>query len=229
MCDNIDKYINNEMIIIKKHSNQIRDKLNQMIKKSVGIKRLEGLEFMLKTKKSAKRKIKGICNISPGRVVPPGNIRLWDLLRFTIIYNNKSKIFPFMKKLHKLSNYNVIYERWSSCGNNPYGDIYYNITFKDIIFELQFHTEESFKKKEEVFHPLYETWREDMSNCQPYCEMKKNKSSNGEFKLKSIINPKKNLECTDWTKTDGPAKKCHSECSKKKKSKKLKKKKKSKN
>ena len=51
MCDNIDKYINNEMIIIKKHSNQIRDKLNQMIKKSVGIKRLEGLEFMLKTKK----------------------------------------------------------------------------------------------------------------------------------------------------------------------------------
>ena len=31
MCDNIDKYINNEMIIIKKHSNQIRDKLNQYI------------------------------------------------------------------------------------------------------------------------------------------------------------------------------------------------------
>ena len=121
MCDNIDKYLNKEMKLIKKYSNKIRGQLNKIIKKSDGIKKLKGLQYMLKMKKSAKRKLESMCEGNSD------NIKIWDLLRFTIIYTDKSKIYPFMRKIHKLPKYNVSYERLTSCGNNPYGDIYYNI------------------------------------------------------------------------------------------------------
>ena len=134
-----------------------------------------GKEYMVKTEKSLKEKIESLCihrdNLEKAFERP----LLWDVLRYTFIlpYDNfKEKLFEINSKIRG-DDISVEWESNSYCDGNIYKGINNNYSYNGYLFEIQFHTQESFALKQEI-HGEYEEFRlsiDPVKRCKLYTSM----------------------------------------------------------
>jgi len=116
----------------------------------------EGLQYRIKSKDSFLRKIRSNYN-------PSGNeYEVKDILRYTYVANPTELTEKSLKAIavHKDLGYNTIEIKnyWLN-KNNPYNGINTTIvTIQGQKFELQYHTPESYRIKDNI-HKMYEEWR----------------------------------------------------------------------
>ena len=183
-------YVARNLLIANRLSEEVFNKLNDVLVANdlwPSLISFEGLEHKVKSLESALLKMNNTC-YPEGVKTPTKNFELYDLLRFTIIYRPDkdclNHIYNYVKTLHDSSDFVVTYERNTRCIDKQnrvggYGDIYYTINYtgntiggeNGFPFELQFHTELSLESKEIFYHPLYELWRKNPDNCDPFLKM----------------------------------------------------------
>lgn len=124
--------------------------------------RLEGLDYRFKSEGSIARKIATKLNGSTSvDAIGYYASNINDSLRYTLILDEKNYMNQMYDSLHKLigEGYQVNYIN-NSWGNPIYQGMNTSLVSPDgIIFELQFHTDASFKTKEFLNHQLYEIHR----------------------------------------------------------------------
>ncbi|MEE0060243.1 MAG: hypothetical protein UE295_05385, partial [Acutalibacteraceae bacterium] len=156
----------------KKNEQKITSDIKE-ITKSLGGKNA-GLDFRLKTSKSAIRKVKEVIseNIGLDKLKDPENMALgemWDLVRYTAVFTPKelvSKGGEFLNSL-KTKGYKIfsIKNTWLD-DKNRYKGINVKIVSPDgQKMELQFHTEKNLAVKEKM-HKVYEEYREETSQAK---------------------------------------------------------------
>lgn len=125
---------------------------------------LTGLEHRLKTPESIARKL--LLNAHDMEIELEEAVdALYDALRYTFIIDDDQYISGTDAILKALSeqNYEVKYFR-NTWGNDGYKGINTNLTTPDgYLFEIQFHTRDSFETKEYKTHALYEIARSETS------------------------------------------------------------------
>lgn len=131
--------------------------LQDLAKSNMG--EMEGLQFRLKARDSLERKIKG-------RVTRGGDPRTWvdDALRYTMVFHPSVYSAQVRDVLYGLeeAGYKIVGEADNTWRR---GDTYSALHFtvrspQGAPIELQFHTGESFKLKQETLHALYEEFRD---------------------------------------------------------------------
>lgn len=112
--------------------------------------KLEGLEYKIKSVDSIKEKlIKNTMNIK-------------DSLRFSSITNKEHIVQHYFNSIDELKKkgYNIVAVKNSWLQkSNSYKGININLAKDDFIFEIQFHTPESFDMKHNILHDSYEKYR----------------------------------------------------------------------
>jgi hypothetical protein len=129
---------------------RVTEDISQLAKKTGGTQ--EGLDFRLKSEESLTRKLDGM----------PRNAEVNDALRYTVTYE-PSKLgegaASVMKGLEN-QGYEKVLVKNTFVEGQPYKGI--NTTFRSPdgqLFELQFHTPQSFDVKQNLTHALYEQAR----------------------------------------------------------------------
>ena len=146
-----------------KHINKIEPEITKFLKDVSNSENSElfGLDYRIKTKESLIRKI---ISDSKEKAIPIKETtnQINDILRYTMINDDESFTYKYFKIVEKMKEkgYNVIRVK------NTFVD---GVTYKGVntlvqsksgdIFELQFHTPESIKVKENELHKLYEKQR----------------------------------------------------------------------
>lgn len=113
--------------------------------------KLEGLEYKLKSEESLTRKI-----------LKEGDTEINDALRYTQVYSEENIAKGASDTLAELEakGYTIGPVKNTFKEGTPYKGINTTVTSPDgQVFELQFHTPESFAMKQNVNHPLYEEAR----------------------------------------------------------------------
>jgi len=148
-----------EINIAKKYESQITNNLKQLCKKHKG--KLQGLNYKIKkhSKVINKLKLKG------------DNVELRDILRYSIVFETEKYtqgVYNIFTSMINNNKYNTkhkwVKQKW--CMGDMYQGIntswIYNNAF---VFELQFHTEESFTNKTTgEAHSLYD--RYNLNKCE---------------------------------------------------------------
>ena len=146
-----------------KHINKIEPNITNFLKDVSNSENSElfGLDYRIKTKESLIRKIISDSK-EKGITAKETTNQINDILRYTMINGNESFTYKYFRIVEKMKEkgYNVIRVK------NTFVD---GVTYKGIntlvqsksgdIFELQFHTPESIKVKENELHKLYEKQR----------------------------------------------------------------------
>lgn len=146
-----------------KHINKIEPEITKFLKDVSNSENSElfGLDYRIKTKESLIRKI---ISDSKEKAIPIKETtnQINDILRYTMINDYESFTYKYFKVIEKMKEkgYNIIRVK------NTFVD---GVTYKGIntlvqtksgdIFELQFHTPESIKVKEDDLHKIYEKQR----------------------------------------------------------------------
>lgn len=146
-----------------KHINKIEPEITKFLKDVSDSENSElfGLDYRIKTKESLIRKI---ISDSKEKAIPIKETtnQINDILRYTMINDDESFTYKYFKIIEKMKEkgYNTIRVK------NTFVD---GVTYKGIntlvqtksgdIFELQFHTPESIKVKEDDLHKIYEKQR----------------------------------------------------------------------
>lgn len=146
-----------------KHINKIEPDITKFLKDVSNSENSElfGLDYRIKTKESLIRKI---ISDSKEKAIPVKETtnQINDILRYTMINDDESFTYKYFKIIEKMKEkgYNIIRVK------NTFVD---GVTYKGIntlvqtksgdIFELQFHTPESIKVKEDDLHKIYEKQR----------------------------------------------------------------------
>lgn len=143
-----------------KHINKIEPNITKFLKDVSNSENSElfGLDYRIKTKESLIRKIISDSKEKAISVKETTN-QINDILRYTMINDDESFTYKYFKIIEKMKEkgYNIVRVK------NTFVD---GVTYKGIntlvktksgdIFELQFHTPESIKVKEDDLHKLYE-------------------------------------------------------------------------
>jgi hypothetical protein len=135
--------------VFSKIEPQITDDLTNLARKNGG--RMEGLDFKLKTFESLNRKL-----ITDGINTPMN-----DVLRYTIIIDKEitNGVNTILKEL-KSKGYQIIKIKNTFKEGQIYKGINTNVKSPEgNIFEIQYHTSESFNVKQNINHILYEKYR----------------------------------------------------------------------
>ena len=135
--------------VFSKIEPQITNDLTNLAKRNGG--RMEGLDFKLKTFESLNRKL-----ITDGINTPMN-----DVLRYTIIIDKEitSAVNTILKEL-KSKGYQVVKIKNTFREGQIYKGINTNVKSPEgNIFEIQYHTSESFNVKQNINHMLYEKYR----------------------------------------------------------------------
>ncbi len=135
--------------VFSKIEPQITNDLTNLAKRNGG--RMEGLDFKLKTFESLNRKL-----ITDGINTPMN-----DVLRYTIIIDKEitSVVNTILKEL-KSKGYQVVKIKNTFREGQIYKGINTNVKSPEgNIFEIQYHTSESFNVKQNINHILYERYR----------------------------------------------------------------------
>jgi|GEM_PF-1926840 hypothetical protein len=146
-----------------KHINKIEPEITKFLKDVSNSENSElfGLDYRIKTKESLIRKIISDSK-EKGITAKETTNQINDILRYTMINDDESFTYKYFRIVEKMKEkgYNVIRVK------NTFVD---GVTYKGIntlvksksgdIFELQFHTPESIKVKENELHKLYEKQR----------------------------------------------------------------------
>ena len=135
---------------------------------------LTGLEFRLKTKESLERKVLSdmkTMELSEEAVMN----RLYDVVRYTSLFNSDSLVQGYQRIVEKLKEkgYNILKVK-NTMGKESAS--YWGINTvvenpKGYKFELQFHTPQSFKVKQELNHSLYEEFRKEGTSLERKIEL----------------------------------------------------------
>lgn len=153
-----------------------QDKIVTPIMKEIvdtGTGHLEGIDFRIKGLDSLSRKIKEK-SVKKGISMEEYSNKVTDILRYTNVSEPSKLSNDYFKIVEGLKNkgYNVI-EVTNSFGTPGYKGINTLVKSPDgYIFELQYHTPESFRIKE-LNHKLYEEFRLDSTNLSRKKELAK--------------------------------------------------------
>ena len=163
------------------------------IANNVGVK-LDGLDYRLKTKESLERKVNSDFSEYGGKFTRREVInKITDINRYTAILPPEKFVDNYKQFLGEMtaSGHKLI-----KCKNswpnklNPYKGVNCNFISPDgQKYELQFHTDESFKLKNGEMHKLYETFRSAEST-----EYKKKMAQKKMFELSSNLTVPKDIE-----------------------------------
>lgn len=129
---------------------------------SVGGK-VEGLEYRLKSLNSLERKIKTemLAGISEQQAVD--SVR--DVVRYTAIFDNNTFVEQYQKMQEQLATKGyrtiVVKNTWQEGSTYKGVNTFVNafVEKDNVIFEMQYHTQESFELKNGKLHQLYEIFR----------------------------------------------------------------------
>lgn len=149
--------------------------------------KMEGLEFRLKSEESLNRKLK---------IDPPDQIR--DTLRYTIVYDSENISTNANRVMTSLeeNGYEKVRVKNTFGPDQQYHGINTNFRSPDgQVFELQFHTPESFNVKQNMTHGLYEELRILPEDSPKRIELKKQitKISNENITMPAKIDEVKNF------------------------------------
>lgn len=141
---------------------KITDDMTKIIS-SVGGK-AEGLEYRLKSLDSLERKIK--TDMLSGLTEQQAAEGIRDVVRYTAIFDNDTFVEQYHKMQAKLVEQGyrttLVKNTWkndaSYKGVNTF--IHAFVEKDDVIFEMQYHTQESFELKNGKLHQLYEVFRD---------------------------------------------------------------------
>ena len=136
-------------------------KITSDMKRIAGKNKLDGLEFRKKTAESLARKIISDSqaeNISLSKAASKIN----DALRYTTIFGPDTFAKEYLKMKQKLiaEGYQVVKVKNTWLIDGPYKGVNTVIEKDGIIFEMQYHTQESFDLKNGPLHELYEKYRD---------------------------------------------------------------------
>lgn len=142
-------------------------KITNDMKRIAGKNKLAGLEFRKKTAKSLARKIiadSQVENISLSKAASKIN----DALRYTTIFDPDTFTKEYLKMKQKLiaEGYQVVKVKNTWLIDGPYKGVNTVIEKDNIIFEMQYHTQESFDLKNGPLHELYEKYRDTSTSDQ---------------------------------------------------------------
>ena len=136
-------------------------KITNDMQRIAGGNKLAGLEFRKKTAESLARKITADSqaeNISLAKATSEIN----DALRYTTIFDPDTFTKEYLKMKRKLiaEGYQVVKVKNTWLIDGPYKGVNTVIEKDGIIFEMQYHTQESFDLKNGPLHELYEKYRD---------------------------------------------------------------------
>lgn len=139
---------------------KVEPKITSDMKRIAGKNKLAGLEFRKKTVESLSRKIisdSQVENISLAKATSKIN----DALRYTTIFNPDTFTKEYLEMKQKLiaEGYQVVKVKNTWLIDGPYKGVNTVIEKDNIIFEMQYHTQESFDLKNGPLHELYEKRR----------------------------------------------------------------------
>lgn len=140
---------------------KVEPKITSDMKRIAGKNKLAGLEFRKKTVESLSRKITADSqaeNISLAKATSEIN----DALRYTTIFDPDTFTKEYLKMKRKLiaEGYQVVKVKNTWLIDGPYKGVNTVIEKDGIIFEMQYHTQESFDLKNGPLHELYEKYRD---------------------------------------------------------------------
>lgn len=137
------------------HESEVTALLKNIVSENGG--QLNGLEFKLKTKSSLTRKLISEAEV---RNVTPDQVPIGDALRYTAVFNPDKFASGAQATLDEFRNHGFkvvgIHHYWEGL---DYRGTNTKLSKYGLVFELQFHTPESYKVKEEKSHPIYEELR----------------------------------------------------------------------
>lgn len=139
---------------------KVEPKITSDMKRIAGKNKLAGLEFRKKTVESLSRKIisdSQVENISLAKATSKIN----DALRYTTIFDPDTFTKEYLEMKQKLiaEGYQVVKVKNTWLIDGPYKGVNTVIEKDNIIFEMQYHTQESFDLKNGPLHELYEKRR----------------------------------------------------------------------
>lgn len=135
------------------------------LKASIGTGRLEGFEYRLKTADSLARKIQMLADDEFGGDVDKAEADIKDAVRYTAIWDKSTVVMEADKMLRDLKakghKVNKIKNYFGTPDPMGYRGVNAQMVAPDgHLYELQFHTPESFEAKMGEGHTFYEKWRE---------------------------------------------------------------------
>ena len=136
--------------------------------------RMAGLDYRFKGRESLIRKIESKTwrrDVTPARAAA----NITDVLRYTVLLDGESFVSQYWQLQEQLaaSGYqtNKVSNTWRK--NAVYKGINTTITKNGQVFELQFHTEQSFNLKNNELHKLYEEAREISTSTERRAELQR--------------------------------------------------------
>ena len=138
--------------------------------------KLEGLDFRLKSASSLSRKIESdalVDNIS----LHAASKKIKDVLRYTTIFETEDFEISYnqMKKQLIKQGFEVQNVKNTWLTNGPYKGVNTFLKKDGLVFEMQYHTQESFDLKDGPLHELYERYRDvntsDQERMKLFTEM----------------------------------------------------------
>jgi hypothetical protein len=170
------------------HAIKVEPKISATMKniaKEVGGE-LAGFEFRLKSFESTRRKIMMDCQEEPDLTPEKAAAKLADLVRYTLLFDPDmytEKSDNTLKYLEEQGfNIKKVKNFWK-IGDGSYKGINCQIEKDGQLFELQFHTPQSLKIKEEKSHPLYDLHKKTQDILEKQKIMDQIKSVWNEVKL----------------------------------------------
>lgn len=148
---------------IVQHSQKIEPQITfdlQKITEKIGAK-LVGLDFRLKTQSSLKRKIKK--EIADGFTKEEAIKKIRDAIRYTTVFSAKDFFVRYkaMQNLLAINGYTTIVVKNTWQNDSAYKGVNTFIQNRNgDIFEMQYHTQQSFDLKNGELHRLYEKFRD---------------------------------------------------------------------
>ncbi|WII95981.1 minor capsid protein [Moraxella haemolytica] len=130
------------------------------IVKQVGVV-LSGLEHRLKSQGSLQRKVAS--EVLQGKELDSVLPNIKDVIRYTVLLDEKSFVKQYQSLLDELeqAGYNVVRVKNTWKQGAMYKGINTFVEKDGVVFELQYHTQDSFALKNGKLHTLYEEFRLD--------------------------------------------------------------------
>ena len=173
---------------IAKVERAITKDMKRMAKESDGY--LAGLEFRLKSQESLTRKIISD-SINEGISLKEAARKVRDVLRYTTIFDGESFVenYETMNKLLNSGEYGIIKVKNTWPLPSPYKGVNTTLEKDGTLFEMQYHTKESFDLKNGELHKLYEEFRKDGLSDEERASISKKM-----FNLSNKLNPPRGIE-----------------------------------
>lgn len=163
-----DKYLNELSEKIVNSVKETEDFITQTLLKIASKlhAKLVGLDFKIKSVGSLKAKLTKLCE-NETKSIPT-----WDVLRYTFIIDISSFDDTISNIDKQLMEKNIVPD-WQGnyfCDGNIYKGLNRNYKYNELLFEIQYHTEESFNLKQTV-HEDYETYRDPATSKEIKCQI----------------------------------------------------------